>query len=184
MVEPLPHQHVVLIVAMAVAALAAWFDWRRGEIPNWLSYGALVLGPMLNVGRALYARTPANDALTEGGFSLLGAFMCALVPMMLYRQGAIGGGDLKLLAGIGALLQTTLGVEAEMYAFFGAALFAPAILAYQGKLIATLKNSFAILVNMFLPKAKRKTVEETALSWLRLGPAVFFGVALTAYLHW
>ena len=25
---------------------------------------------------------------------------------------------------------------------------------------------------------------QTALSWLRLGPAVFFGVALTAYLHW
>ena len=79
---------------------------------------------------------------------------------MLYRQGAIGGGDLKLFAGIGAILQTTLGVEAEMYSFFGAALFAPAILAYQGKLIVTLKNSVAILVNMFLPKEKRRPVEE------------------------
>ena len=48
--EPLPHQHVVFIVAIAVAALAALSDWRRGEIPNWLTYGALVLGPMLQVG--------------------------------------------------------------------------------------------------------------------------------------
>jgi len=184
MYEPLPHQHVILIVALAVAALAAWTDWRRGEIPNWLSYGALLLGPLVQVVRALYAKSAMNDALTEGGLALVGAFVCALVPLMLYRQGAIGGGDLKLLAAIGAILQTTLGVEAEMYGFFGAALFAPAMLAYQGKLIATLKNSFAIFVNLFLPKDKRRNVEETALSWLRLGPAVLFGVALTAYLHW
>ena len=184
MYEPLPHQHVILIVAIAVAALAAWTDWRRGEIPNWLSYGALLLGPMLQVGRALYAKSIMNDALTEGGLSVVGALICALVPMMLYRQGAIGGGDLKLLAAMGAILQTTLGVEAEMYCFFGAALFAPAILAYQGKLIATLKNSYLILANLFLPKSKQRTVEATALSWLRLGPAVLFGVALTAYLHW
>ena len=184
MYEPLPHQHVVLIVAMAVAALAAWTDWRRGEIPNWLVYGALVLGPMLQIGRMLQAKAPTDAALTEGGYSVLGALVSALVPLLLYRQGAIGGGELKLFAAIGAILQTQLGVEAEMYGFFAAALFAPAILAYQGKLIATLKNSFAILVNLFLPKAKRRTVEETALTWLRLGPAVFFGVALTAYLHW
>jgi prepilin peptidase CpaA len=182
--EALPHQHIVLILAMVVAALAAWTDWRHGEIPNWVPYGALLFGPVLQIGRALYAKVPTNDALTEGGFSIVGALICGLVPMILYRQGAIGGGDLKLFAGIGAIMQTTLGVEAEMYSFFGAALFAPAILAYQGKLVATLKNSYSILVNLFLPKAKRRTVEEAALSWLRLGPAVFFGVALTAYLHW
>jgi len=184
MFEPLPHQHIVFLVAIAVAALAAWTDWRRGEIPNWLTYGALVLGPMVQIMRALSAKTSMNDALTEGGLSLVGAFLCGIVPVVLYRQGGIGGGDLKLLAGVGAILQPTLGVEAEMYCFFGAALFAPALLAYRGKLIATLKNSYSILVNMFLPKTKRRTVEESSLSWLRLGPAVLFGVALTAYLHW
>ena len=184
MSEPLPHQHVVLIVAIAVAALAAWTDWRRGEVPNWLTYGALIFGPLLNIGRMLYAKEPMEAALTEGGFSLAGAAVCAIVPVLLYRQGAIGGGDLKLLAAVGAILQTTLGVESQMYGFFGAALFAPAMLAYQGKLISTLKNSFTIFVNLFLPKGKRKNVEETALSWLRLGPAVLFGVVLTAYLHW
>ncbi len=182
--EPLPHQHVVFVVAILVAALAAWADWRRGEIPDWLTYGALFLGPMINIGRLLYAKEPMDAALTEGGFSLGGMLMCAVVPAILYRQGAIGGGDLKLLAAVGGFLQTTYGIEAEMYAFFGAALIAPAILAYQGKLILTIKNSFAILANLFLPKAKRRTVEETALTWLRLGPAVLFGVALTAYLHW
>jgi prepilin peptidase CpaA len=184
MSEPQPHHHMILVVAMAVAFVAAVYDWRRGEIPNWLTYGALVLAPMLHVARMLAAKQSSDAALTEGAFSLGGAAMCAIVPALLYRQGAIGGGDLKLLAAVGALLQTILGVEAEMYGFFGAALIAPAFLAYQGKLISTLKNSLTIFANLFLPKAKKKSVEETALSWLRLGPAVFFGVALTAYLHW
>lgn len=184
MSEPLPHQHVVFIVAVAVAALAAFYDWRRGEIPNWLTYGALVGGPLLHVARMLAARETMDSALTEGGYSVVGALVCALVPAMMYRQGAIGGGDLKLLAGLGALLQTMMGIEAEMYGFFSAALIAPAILAYQGKLISTLKNSLAIFANLFLPKAKQRPVEESALSWFRLGPALFFGVALTVYLHW
>lgn len=184
MSEPLPHQHAVFIVAIAVAALAAFFDWRRGEIPNWLTYGALALGPVLHVVRMLAAHETMDSALTEGGYSVVGALACALVPAMMYRQGAIGGGDLKLLAALGALLQTMMGIEAEMYGFFAAALIAPAVLAYQGKLISTLKNALAIFANLFLPKAKQRPVEESALSWFRLGPALFFGVALTAYLHW
>jgi prepilin peptidase CpaA len=184
MSEPLPHQHVVLLVAITVAAIAAITDWRHGEIPSWLTYGALAVGPLLNAGRALVAHETLDTALTEGGFSLLGAFVCVLVPAFLYRQGAIGGGDLKLLAGLGAILQTMHGIEAQMYGFFSAALIAPARLAYEGKLIATLKSSFTLLANMFLPKGKQRHVDEAALSWSLLGPAVLFGVTLTAYLHW
>lgn len=182
--ELLPYQHVVFIVAIAVAGFAALFDWRQGEIPNWLTYGALALGPVLHVGLMLFAHRPAESSLTEGGYSVLGALVCALVPALLYRQGAIGGGDLKLLAALGALLQTLLGVEAEMYGFFAAAFIAPARLAYDGKLIATVKNAAVIFTNMFLPKARQRHVEETALSWFRLGPPLFIGVALTVYLHW
>ena len=179
-----PHQHAVFVVAVAVAAIAGWLDWRRGEIPNWLTYGALVLAPVLHVIRMLAAKETMEVALTEGGFSIGGAVLCALVPALLYRQGAIGGGDLKLLAALGALLQPMLGVEAEMYGFFAAALVAPARLAYEGKLIATLKNAGRILANLFRPKAKQRPVDESALSWFRLGPALFFGVVFTAYLHW
>ncbi len=179
-----PHQHVVFAVAIAVALLAGWFDWRRGEIPNWLTYPALLGGPILHAGRFLAVHAESDVALTEGGVSVAGAIVCALVPAFLYRQGAIGGGDLKLLAALGALLQPTIGLEAEMYGFFAATLVAPARLAYEGKLFATLKNAFTILGNLFLPKAKQRSVDEVALSWFRLGPALFFGVMLAAYLRW
>ncbi|MCL2724674.1 MAG: A24 family peptidase [Polyangiaceae bacterium] len=179
-----PYAHVFLVVAVAVSAVAAWFDWRRGEIPNWLTYGALALGPLIHMGRMLAARQTMEAALTEGGFSIVGALVCGIVPVILYRQGAIGGGDVKLLVAMGALLQTMYGVEAQMYGFFAAAIVAPARLAYEGKLLSTLKNALTIFVNMFRPASKQEAVAESTLSWFRLGPPLAFGVALTAYLHW
>jgi prepilin peptidase CpaA len=179
-----PHLHAIFIAAIAVTGVAGYFDWRRGEIPNWLTYGALVLAPLGHIVRILVAKEPMEWALQEGGSSIGGAFLAALVPLLLYRQGAIGGGDLKLCAAIGALLQPMFGVEAEMYGFFAATVVAPAKLAYEGKLISTIKNAFTIGTNMFVPKEKRKSVEESALSWFRLGPPLFFGVLLTVYLHW
>jgi len=51
-------------------------------------------------------------------------------------------------------------------------------------LFATLKNVFAIGSNLFLPKTRQRSIEESTLSWFRLGPAIFIGVMLAAYLHW
>lgn len=179
-----PHQHVVFVVALLVAAVAAVLDWRKGEIPNWLTLPAIAVAPFLHIGRYTLARETTEAALYEGAYSLGGAALCAVVPLLLFRQGALGGGDVKLLVALGALLEPTLGVEAQMYGFFSGAILAPARLAYEGKLISTLKNAFAILANLFLPKSRQRTIDNTALSWFRLGPAIFLGVALTAYLHW
>lgn len=179
-----PHQHVVFCVAIAVVAIGAFLDWRKGEIPNWLTWSALVAAPFLHVTRFAMAKVPMDGALYEGAYSLGGAALCAVVPLILFRQSAIGGGDVKLFAAIGAMLQPVLGVEAEMYGFFAGAILAPARLAYEGKLLSTIRNSFAIGANFFLPKAKQRSVDATTLSWFRLGPAIFIGVCLAVYLHW
>lgn len=169
---------------MVVAAVAGWLDWRKGEIPNWLTLPAIVAGPLIHVVRFSMAKQPMELALTEGATSIGGAFLCAIVPMILYRQSAIGGGDVKLFIGIGALLQPLVGVEAQMYGFFAGAFLAPAKLAYEGKLISTLKNALVIGGNLFLPAAKRRSVDAAVLSWFRLGPAIALGTALACYLHW
>ena len=178
------HFHALLLLAGSFALVAAIFDWRTGRMPNWLTMSAIALGPVLHFARALVEKQTSNVAAQEAGYSIGGAALCAVVPLILFRQGAIGGGDVKLLAGIGALLQPMLGVEAEMYGFFAGAILAPARLAYEGKLLSTLKNSFTIGANLFLPKAKQRSIEQSAMSWFRLGPAVFVGVLLSAYLHW
>ncbi len=179
-----PYQHVLFCVAIAVVAIGAILDWRKGEIPNWLTMPALLGAPFIHVTRFAVAKEAMETSLYEGAYSLGGAALCAVVPLILFRQNAIGGGDVKLFAAIGALLQPVLGVEAQMYGFFAGAILAPARLAYEGKLLSTIRNSFAIGANFFLPKARQRSVDATTLSWFRLGPAIFIGVVLTVYLHW
>lgn len=179
-----PYQHAVLLLALAVAAVAGVLDWRKGEIPSWLTLPAIGAAPILHFVRYKLSGETAEDALYGAGFSLAGAGICALVPLMLFRQSALGGGDVKLFIALGAILEIRLGVESQMYGFLAGAVLAPAKLAYEGKLFTTIKNSFAIGTNLFLPKSKQRTIDEAALSWFRLGPAIFFGVALTAYMNW
>jgi prepilin peptidase CpaA len=108
----------------------------------------------------------------------------AIVPLILYRQNAIGGGDLKLLAALGAICQPSSGLELEMYGFLSAIVVAPARLAYEGKLFRTLKNTFNLLLNPVLPKEKQRAVEPEAMTWFKLGPCIFIGVAVTTAFHW
>lgn len=173
-----------LVAAVVVAGIAAWTDWRTGNIPNWLTFGTLAVAPVAHFAVSLARHAPASEALATGGYSLLGAIVCGFFPVLLYRRGGIGGGDVKLFAALGALLRTMVGVEAELYCFMAAALIAPAHLAYEGKLFLTLKNSALMVVNPFLPAEKRRVVEQEATSWIRLGPAIFLGTILTAALYW
>ena len=166
-----------LVAAALIAAIAAVSDLKTGEIPNWLTLGALFVAPVAHLAFALAKHATVHAALIEGGSSLLGAVACSVVPAILYRQDAIGGGDVKLLAAVGALLQPYLGLEAEMYSFFAAGLIAPAFLAYEGKLFRTLKNTALLALNPLLPKRKRRQVEPALLTWFRFGPAIFIGTA-------
>jgi len=173
-----------LAAAAIISGIAAATDLRTGEIPNWLTLGTLLVAPVAHIADAVVHHMGVHGALVNGGGSLLGAIACSIVPAVLYRQDAIGGGDVKLLAGMGALLQPRLGLEAEMYSFFAAGLVAPAFLAYEGKLFRTLKNTVLLALNPLLPKAKRRPVEPALLTWFRFGPAIFIGMCVATYMHW
>jgi len=172
------------IAALVVAGIGAWSDWRTGEIPNWPAFAAILLAPIAHIIASKAAGFETSKALVEGGISICGALLCALIPMLLYSKDAIGGGDVKLFAALGALCDPRAGVELQMYSFFVAALIAPARLAYDGKLFRTLQNSLLLMVNPFLPQSKKRTVAVEMMSWLRLGPAILIGVAITAMENW
>jgi prepilin peptidase CpaA len=84
---------VWLILAVGVAAIIEDTGWRR--ISNWTSGGAVVAGLALH----------SIEKGWSGAFhALLGTaigFCCFLV---FYLLGGMGGGDVKLMAGFGALL--------------------------------------------------------------------------------
>lgn len=175
-----------LLGALVVAGLAAYFDWRTGHIPDLVSYVPLVLAPIAHAILAwkYIPGCTTTDALMEGGISLLGIVLCSVMPLLMFRKNALGGGDVKVFAALGALGQVSLGVEMQLYAFVLAAVIAPARIAYEGNLRRTLKNCGVLLTNAFLPPEKRKTIEADSVTWFRLGPCIFLGTLLTALLHY
>jgi prepilin peptidase CpaA len=124
-----------------------------------------------------------SEGAYECGTAIAGAVLCSLAPGLMYWKGGMGGGDLKLFAALGALCQPMIGIEAEMYAFVAAALIAPARLAYEGRLFAVLKNSFALLLNPLRSAKNKRVVPPEMMTWFRLGPAVFVGMLATLVVH-
>lgn len=81
-------------VLVALVATAAWIDLRSRRIPNRLTLGILLCGLLLRVLEGL-------GPLAQG---LLGAGLGLAIAVVLFGLGAVGGGDGKLLIGVGAFL--------------------------------------------------------------------------------
>lgn len=161
-------------LGLSVAVVGAAVDARTGRVPNWLTLGALLSAPL--VAFALQASAEgARAGLVAAAMSVLGAVVCGLGPLVAYAKGGLGGGDVKLLAAIGALLGFRLGLDAEFYGFVIGALYVPAKLAWQGRLLATVAGGLRALVNPLRRKEERAEVPEGLRMRVRLGPAICAG---------
>ncbi|MCB9666538.1 MAG: prepilin peptidase [Myxococcales bacterium] len=149
---------------LVVCAVAAFTDWRTGQIPNWLTLPPLVIAPIY-------------FGLTEGAWglarSLLGILICSLVPLFLFWRQAMGGGDVKLLAAIGAMSGYMLGLEIQLFACGLAAFYALLCLCWEGKLLRTLRNIACIAANTVLPRSKRTVINPELMTSVRFGGAIF-----------
>lgn len=177
--------HWILVASLLFAGAAAWTDLRTGQIPNRLTFFGLAFGAGLHLAVHCFWLRGPDEPFTVVALSglvnlSLGVVVCGLVPYLLFRKNAMGGGDVKLLAALGAFLGPVVGIEVEFYAFVVAALYAPARLAYQGQLMKVLKNSLVLLVNPLRPKDQQKHIEPALLTSLKFGPAVLVAVALVA----
>ncbi|MGB3052198.1 MAG: A24 family peptidase [Polyangiales bacterium] len=163
-------------LALSVAATAAFCDWRRGEIPNWLTLPALLLAPW-SYGLAF--------GIEYALHSLAAGFLGGLVPYLLFRRGAMGGGDVKLFGALGAVMGFDLlvGVEIQLAAFVAALVVASAALAWKGAFTSTLKNAFAVGLSPLLPaRWRRDPCDELAVP-IRMGAPVFVATGIFAVPH-
>lgn len=120
---------LVTILALAFTAVAAATDLSRHKIYNWTTYPGMLSGLVVHgVGSALVAFSPETAEATVrwgcvpilsalGGLLLCGFAM--LVCYVFFR--GVGGGDVKLMAMIGALLGYEQGLIAMLWTLvFGA----------------------------------------------------------------
>jgi prepilin peptidase CpaA len=160
--------------ALLITAIAAVTDWRRGVIPNWLTLPIVAVAPIVH----WIAGGPWAGAASLGGM-----LICALVPYMLYRRDAGGGGDVKLFAAIGALVSLSVGIEIQLLTFIGAALVSLGRLAWRGRLLRTLSNTLFLAVNPILPRRWRREVVPELMTAVRLGAFIFAGTVCAVALH-
>ncbi len=81
----------LLAVALVVAAIG---DWRRRLIENWLTGGIALAAPLLWVAQS-YGLWP------NIGVQVLLALSLFLFFLIFFALGAMGGGDVKLIAALG-----------------------------------------------------------------------------------
>jgi prepilin peptidase CpaA len=124
---------------LATLVWAAAQDSATRRLPNWLTFGLILSGLL----RALLPGQP----VTPGG-AILGLLVGGglLFPQFAIR--AIGGGDVKLMAGVGAWLGCWPVVLVVAGAAIVGMLIALTQAAWEGKFRMLLRNSAVVAVNV------------------------------------
>lgn len=161
-------------VVLALAAVAAFTDVRKGEIPNWLTLPVLVIAPIahgvLEGGRGLVA-------------SLAGVLVCSIVPLLIFFREGMAAGDVKVFAAIGAAGGVYVGLETQFLSLVAASIYAVGQLAWNGKLLRSLGNSLFIGLNPILPRRYRRAIPRELMHRIRLGAAILLGAAIALAGH-
>ena len=89
---------IALLTAFFALLVASWTDLRTREVPDWLNYGLIAAGVGLNVLASIVFHSWWPILYSAAG---LGFFVG--LGYVLFYAGQWGGGDSKLLMGMGAL---------------------------------------------------------------------------------
>jgi prepilin peptidase CpaA len=95
---------IALAIVLGLAAIIE--DLRRGTISNWIPVAAFVGGVISQV---------LDKGWAGFGAATLGAIAGFAVFLIFYLLGGMGGGDVKLMAGFGALLGAGRLLEAAIW---------------------------------------------------------------------
>jgi len=121
----------VLFVLLAIASVS---DYRTYRIPNWLTFGGAIFALVY---KTVIAVSPSTAFLLAFG----GLFLGFLIMLPLYVMGAMGAGDVKLMAMVGAFLGIHETLPAVLFAFIVGGIAALGFAFLKGKLARMLHNA-------------------------------------------
>ncbi len=161
-----------LVVFAALIATAVYTDIRHGKIYNKLTVTCTALGMILSL---------LSAGLRGLGESLAGAGLIVLLYLLLAPRAGIGGGDVKLMMAVGALMGIGFAAWTLLYAAAAGGLIALAVMVRKRVLADTVRSMFT---NILLRVCYRAPVEIAGGSRglkFRYSPAIALG-ALLAFL--
>ena len=149
---PPPAIRILLEVLVIVAAI---WDIRTRRIPNWLTLSGVVLGVGLNT--FLFE--------TAGlWFSLKGLGLALGVYFVLYLLHAMGAGDVKLMAAVGAVAGAANWFGILVLTSLAGAVAGLLLVAFKGRFRKTLGNIGIILTSLGRGRAPYKETPELDVS--------------------
>jgi len=92
-------QWISTLIALIALGIASYTDLKTREVPDWLSYGLVAVGIAAN---GLFSIIFQNASFILN--SLLGLLIFFGIAAAMFYTGQWGGGDSKILMGIGALM--------------------------------------------------------------------------------
>lgn len=139
-------QWLVLGTLTAVLGLALGHDLATRRIPNWLVASGLVAAVILNV-LATGTANVYSGAWAGFGKSLLGAVMGLVIMLPLYMLHAMGAGDVKLMAAVGAFLGPVQTLGAALLVFLAGGVLSLVSALWSGTLRRVADNLRILAIN-------------------------------------
>jgi prepilin peptidase CpaA len=154
----------------ALLITSAYTDLAHGKIYDRVTYPAIAIGLTLNF--------LIGGIAGPGNFNLIAAVLGFLLGLLglgvFYVSGAMGGGDVKLAAAIGAFIGYRYLLWALFYSSLVGGIMALALVIWKGRLLDSLRGSFRFLITLRTPLSG--TSEEPL--------TIPFGLALVLGTYW
>lgn len=128
-------------ILLLVIIPSVYLDVKKKIIPNYLTFPVIIWGLL------------SNSITSEIGgllFSLLGVLTGLVIFIIPFIQGGMGGGDVKLMAAIGALKGWRFVLLTAIYSGLVGGIIIVIILIKQKRLLITLKRVLAIILKPIL----------------------------------
>jgi prepilin peptidase CpaA len=124
------------LAALAIAGLACVTDLRSARIPNLLTFSALALGLLF------HGLAPSGSGVQA---ALVGLLAGLLVFFPFFALGAMGAGDVKLMAALGAWLGWQPAIQVALYGAVAGGVLALALAMWRGYLRTAMRNILALV---------------------------------------
>ncbi|MDQ3421171.1 MAG: A24 family peptidase [Acidobacteriota bacterium] len=162
------------LAVLAVGLLSATvIDIKSRRIPNELTAGMAVLGMALAVS--------GTSGLSTVG-SILGICFGLLLMMPGYTLGATGAGDVKLMAGVGAIVGPALVLSAFLFTAIAGGVLALIVAIRRQRLAATLAGTGRLMAAP--ASAPREIRAASSARRFAYGPAIAIGSMLAVLTSW
>jgi prepilin peptidase CpaA len=154
------------VCALLLLVLCAYWDLRYRRIPNWATLPGTALGLGMN-GVFL-----GWQGMKASGIGLLVGFGALVV---LFVLGWMGGGDVKLMAAVGALKGYPFVVSALFYSLVVGVVIGVAMLIWNRKALRTFKNLSFVIGSRVTKVVPKQDIDREQTQKIPFGLAIVLG---------